>query len=59
MILGGVNMGVTTRSHIANFFEHYSFVSSIEYFRIEDALKDSDWVMAMHKEINNFKRNEV
>jgi hypothetical protein len=24
--LGGINKGVTTRSHIANFCEHYSFV---------------------------------
>jgi hypothetical protein len=34
-------------------------VSSIEHFGIEDALKDSDWVMAMQEELNNFKRNEV
>jgi hypothetical protein len=34
-------------------------VSSIEPFRIEDALKDLDCVMAMQEGINNFKRNEV
>jgi hypothetical protein len=42
-----------------NFCEHYSFVSSIEPFRVEDALLDPDWVLAMQEELNNFKRNEV
>jgi hypothetical protein len=41
------------------FFEHYSFVSSIEPYRVEDALRDSDWVLAMQEELNNFTRNEV
>jgi hypothetical protein len=50
---------VTTRSRIANFCEHYSFVSSIEPFRVEEALQDRYWVMAMQEELNNFKRNEV
>jgi hypothetical protein len=58
-ILGDINKGVTTRSRLANFCEHYSFVSSIEPFRVEEALQDPDWVMAMHEELNNFKRNEV
>jgi hypothetical protein len=26
---------------------------------VEDALKDSDWVLAMQEELNNFTRNEV
>jgi hypothetical protein len=34
-------------------------VSSIEPFRIEDALKDLEWMMAMREDLNNFKRNEV
>jgi hypothetical protein len=34
-------------------------VSSIEPYRIEDALRDSDWVLAMQEELNNFTRNEV
>jgi hypothetical protein len=32
-ILGDISKGVTTRSRLANFCEHYSFVSSIEPFR--------------------------
>jgi hypothetical protein len=34
-------------------------VSSIETYRIEDALRDSDWVVAMQEELNNSTRNEV
>jgi hypothetical protein len=58
-ILGDISKGVTTRSRLANFCEHYSFVSSIEPFRVEEALLDPDWVLAMQEEPNNFKRNEV
>jgi hypothetical protein len=58
-ILGDISKAVTTRSRLANFCEHYSFVSSIEPFRVEEALQDPDWVLAMQEELNNFKRNEV
>jgi hypothetical protein len=58
-ILGDIHKGVTTRSRVAHFCEHYSFVSSIEPYRVEDALRDSNWVVAMQEELNNFTRNEV
>jgi hypothetical protein len=58
-ILGDISNGVTTRSRLANFCEHYSFVSSIEPFKVEEALQDPDWVLAMQEELNNFKRNEA
>jgi hypothetical protein len=58
-ILGNIQKGVTTRSRVAHFCEHYSFVSSIEPHRVEEALQDSDWVVAMQEELNNFTRNEV
>jgi hypothetical protein len=58
-ILGDISKGVTTRSRLANFCEHYSFVSCIEPFRVEEALQDLNWVLAMQEELNNFKRNEV
>jgi hypothetical protein len=58
-ILGDISKGVTTRSRLANFCEHYSFVSSIEPFKVEEALQDLDLVLAMKEELNNFKRNEV
>jgi hypothetical protein len=53
-IPGDIHKGVTTRSRVAHFCEHYSFVSSIELYRMEDALRDSDWVLAMQEELNNF-----
>jgi hypothetical protein len=58
-ILGDIHKGVTTRSRVTHFCEHYSFVSSIEPYRVDDALKDLDWVLAMQEELNNFTRNEV
>jgi hypothetical protein len=39
-ILGDIKKGVTTRSHVAIFCEHYLFVSSFEPFKVEDALRD-------------------
>jgi hypothetical protein len=58
-ILGDITKGVTTHSGLANFCERYSFVSSIEPLRVEEVLQDPNWVLAMHEELNNFKRNEV
>jgi hypothetical protein len=58
-ILGDIHKGVTTRSRVAHFCEYYSFVSSIEPYMVEDALRDPDWVVAMQVELNNFMRNEV
>jgi hypothetical protein len=58
-ILGDIKKGVTTRLRVANFCQHYSFVSSMEPFKVEDALYNPDWVMDMQEELNNFKRNEV
>jgi hypothetical protein len=58
-ILGDIHKGVTTRSHVAHFCEHYSFVSSIGPYRVEDASRDLDWVLAMQEELNNFTRIEV
>jgi hypothetical protein len=58
-IIGDIQSGVQTRSRLVSFCEHYSFVSSIEPTKIEEALNDVDWVTAMHKELNNFTRNQV
>ena len=51
-ILGSIRRGVTTRSHLASFCEHYSFVFSLEPLKIDEALGDPDWVMAMQEELN-------
>jgi hypothetical protein len=37
-ILGAIEKGVTTQSRVAIFYEHYSFVSSFEPFKVDDAL---------------------
>ena len=41
-IIGDISRGVQTRSRLASFCEHYSFVSSFEPTKIEDALMDVD-----------------
>ena len=56
-IIGDILRGVQTRSRLALFCKHFSFVSSIEPKKIDEALKDVDWVNAMHEELNNFTRN--
>jgi hypothetical protein len=58
-ILGDIKKGVTTRSRVANFCRYYSFISSLEPFKVEDTLCDLDWVVAMQEELNNFKRNKI
>ena len=58
-IIGDISRGVQTRSRLASFCECFLFVSSIEPKKIEESLKDVDWVNAMHEELNNFTRNQV
>jgi hypothetical protein len=58
-IIKDISRGVQTRSRLVLFYEHFSFVSSIEPKKIDEALKDVDWVNAMHEELNNFTRNQV
>jgi hypothetical protein len=58
-IMGGISKGVQTRSRVASFFQHYSFVFFHEPKRVDEALNDPDWVIFMQEELNNFTRNEV
>jgi hypothetical protein len=58
-IVGDISKGVQTRSRIASFCEHFSFVTCIEPNRVDGALLDVDWVNAMHEELNNFTHNDV
>jgi hypothetical protein len=48
-IVGDISKGVQTRSRIALFCEHFSFVSCIEPNCVDEALLDVDWVNAMHE----------
>jgi hypothetical protein len=50
-IIEDISRGVQTRSRLASFCEHFSFVSSIEPKKMNEALKDVDWVNAMYEEI--------
>jgi hypothetical protein len=58
-IIGDISRGIQTRSRLTSFYEHFSFISFIEPKKIEEALRDVDWVNAMHEELNNFTRNQV
>jgi hypothetical protein len=52
-ILGNIHKGVTTRSRVAHFCEHYSFVTSIEPYRVEDTLRVSGTIIrGTHKTPN-------
>jgi len=39
--------------------EHVAFVSQIEPKNVNDALNDSNWIVAMQDELNQFIRNDV
>jgi hypothetical protein len=58
-VISDISRGVQTRSRLTSFCEHFSFVSSIEPKKIDEALLDVDWVNAMHEELNNFTRKQV
>ena len=49
-IIGDISRGMQTRSKLVLFCEHFLFVSSIEPKNIDEALKDVDWVNAIHDE---------
>jgi len=58
-IIGQVQKGVTTRRSMNHFCEHMAFVSQVEPKSVGEALEDNNWINAMHKELNQFARNEV
>jgi len=58
-IIGQVQRGVSTRRSMNHFCEHTAFVSQIEPKTVGEALEDSNWINAMHEELNQFARNEV
>ncbi|KAK1602590.1 hypothetical protein QYE76_016859, partial [Lolium multiflorum] len=58
-VLGDVRASVSTRRQLANFSNHHAYISLVEPKKVFEALEDSDWLEAMHEELNNFKRNKV
>jgi len=53
-----VHKGLSTRRTLNQFCEHMAFVSQTEPKTVADALEDSNWIPAMHEELNQFARNE-
>jgi len=53
-----MKQGASTRRRIV-FCEHVAFVSQIEPKNVNDALSDSNWMIAMQDELNQFTRNDV
>ena len=58
-IIGDKDLGVRTRSSIQNNIAFSCFVSQIEPKKVEEALDDSHWLLAMQEELNQFVRNDV
>ncbi|KAK1564465.1 hypothetical protein Q3G72_003838 [Acer saccharum] len=58
-IIGEVNEGVRTRRQLANLISYTCYTSQIEPKKVDEALNDEFWVLAMQEELNQFKRNEV
>ncbi|KAK1652962.1 hypothetical protein QYE76_070767 [Lolium multiflorum] len=58
-VLGDVRAKVSTRRQLENFSHHHAYISLVEPKKVFEALEDSDWLEAMHEELNNFKRNKV
>jgi len=58
-IIGQIDKGVSTQNSISNFCKHMAFIFQIKPKTICDALKDENWVVAMHDELNQFTRNNV
>ncbi|KAK1558510.1 hypothetical protein Q3G72_003173 [Acer saccharum] len=58
-IIREVNEGVRTRRQLANLISYTCYTSQIEPKKVEEALNDEFWVLAMQEELNQFERNEV
>jgi len=58
-VIGNIEKGVSTRKSLNNFCETMAFVSQVEPENLNEALKDSNWILAMQEELNQFAQNEV
>ena len=58
-MFGDLRKCISTRAQLKRFSEHQAHISMIEPKKVWEALEDSDWLEAMHKELNNFERNKV
>ena len=58
-VIGDVRGKVSTHRQLENFSDHQAHIAMVEPKKVLEALEDPDWLLAMHEEINNFKRNKV
>jgi len=58
-VIGDLRSGRSTRAQLKHFSEHQAHISMVEPKKVWEALEDSDWLEAMHEELNNFKFNNV
>ena len=58
MIIGDPDVGVRTRSATQNECLYSMFLSKMEPKKIEEALTDPDWVVAMQEELNQFEHQK-
>ena len=59
LIIGDPEAGVQTRRASQNECYFSGFLSEIEPKKVEEALEDPDWVIAMQEELNQFERQKV
>ena len=58
-IIGNPSVGVKTRSATHNECLYGCFLSQNEPKKIDEALLDPDWIVAMQEELIQFERNKV
>ncbi|XP_074576648.1 uncharacterized protein LOC141833162 [Curcuma longa] len=58
-VVGDVEQGVRTRSHFRNQTSQIALISQFEPKTIDEALIDTDWILAMQEELNQFERSDV
>ena len=59
MIIGDPDTGVRTRKATQNECHFSGFLSDMEPKKVDEALEDPDWVIAMQEELNQFNRQKV
>ena len=59
LIIGNVFSRVQTRRATQEKCLYSSFLSKEEPKKVEEALLDPDWILAMQEELNQFERNNV
>ena len=59
LIIGDASSKVQTRKATQDECLYSSFLSQEEPKKVEEALLDPDWILAMQEELNQFERNQV